>query len=519
VVEALEAGGVEVVFGVPGTHNLEIYRYLSGYGINHVSPRHEQGAGYAADGYARVSGRPGVCVTTSGPGLTNIATAVATAHADSVPMLVLAPGVPRGHEGADRGWLHELRDQRSMMAAIVDSAVRVDTPEAAAMAIGDALGRFRSGRPRPAYVEIPVDVLDQPWSGSTPLPAPPSQPEQADGGLVAHAAGLLARAERPVVVLGGGSRVAADVVQLLVERLGAPTLTSVNGKGVFAETHPLSLGASLRLPVVQRFLGTADVALLVGTEMADSDLWGGTVAFKGEVIRVDLDSTQLDKNVTPTVRLLGDARTVVTDLMHSLSVANHDRGDRAEEIGRIRAEIRLAAENDGALYRTVHEALVAATGSDVVVAGDSAQVSYLGTAHYWPMGPGDRFLYPTGFATLGYGLPAAIGAKIAAPDRTAVVLVGDGGFLFTAQELVTAAELAINLPVVVMANDGYQEIRDQMIGRGMTPVGVDLPAVDFGALSRACGGQGVRLADVGQLGDAVREALKTPAPTVIELPV
>jgi acetolactate synthase-1/2/3 large subunit len=519
VVHALQREGVRAVFGIPGTHNLEIYRALADSEIDHVTPRHEQGAGYAADASARLTGVPGVCVTTGGPGVTNIATAVATAYADSVPMLVVAPGPPRGLERRDVGLLHEMRDQRAAMAGIVEHATRVETPHDAAEAVAAAFARARVGRPRPEYVEVPLDVLEGPWDGDLPelgedrsAPCPPA-------GLLETAANVLMSAERPVIVAGGGARPAAAAVRELAELLGCPVITTVNAKGVVDERHPLSLGASLRLRAGSGLVDAADVALLVATEYADSDLWETVARPTGRVIRVDVDQHQLDKNVRPTIALQGRAEQVVADLITRLRKAGDTHTDQSQRIAEAREALAAELAHDDPIWRHIQDAVRAGVDGDAVVAGDSAMVSYFGTVHHWPMGPADRFVYPTGYATLGYAVPAAVGAKVARPDAQAVALLGDGGFMFAAQEVATAAELRLNLPIVVVNNGGYAAIRDQMVDRGFKPLGVDLVPPDLALLGVALGGRGEHVDDLDRLTGAVAEALAQPVPTVIELDI
>ena len=511
VVEALCGNGVDLVFGIPGTHNLEIYRALAASPIRHVTPRHEQGAGYAADGYYRVTGRPGVCVTTSGPGLTNICTAVATAYADSIPMLVISPGVPRGMERADVGWLHEMKDSQAHLDAIVARSIRVASADEAVDAVNESFARWRVERPRPVHLEVPLDVLDGPWSGvvAGPRSVAPTAPD------VGAAPGLIAGARSPVLVLGGGARHAAAAARTFAEAWDSPVITTVNGKGVLSETHPLSLGASIRLEPAQRLVDDADVVLFAGTELGDSDLWGGTISPRGRVIRVDVDPAQSHKNVGADVAIVGDAGTALTMLA---GMTRTGRGGAARAAA-ARTEITAAALVDGAPWRAVQDILRAALPGDTVVAGDSAQVSYYGTVHFWPVESPGSFLYPPGYATLGYGLPAAIGAKLGAPGRPVLVLVGDGGFLFTVQELVTAVEQRLPLPIVVVDNGGYGEIRAQMDERGIPRTGVDLVRPDFAALARACGAYGHRIDDPAQLADLVPAALDADRPTVIHLPV
>ncbi len=502
VVRALAAAGVELVFGIPGTHTLPIHRHLAAAGIRHVTPRHEQGGGYAADGYARVSGRAGVVLATSGPGVVNAATPAATAHADSVPMLLVSPAMASDVEGRDTGNLHESRDQGAALAALVARSWRARSPAAAAEAIAEAFEGFSSGRPRPAYVDVPLEVLsaEADVTVRAPVVAAPGVPD------VREAAAVLERAERPALVLGGGARGAAAEAAAL----GLPVVTTVNGKGIVDERHPLSLGASIRLRAAQEWLAGRDVVLAVGTELGESDLWGPPLRLRGKLIRVDVDPGQLDKNAPADVGVVGDARAALAALASAVPAPP------APDLSEVRAAIAAEALADGAPYAGIVSALDAALGPDGVLAGDSTMAAYYGAVHLLPMGPGRRFIYPTGYATLGYALPAAIGAKLAAPERPVIALVGDGGLLFTVGELATAAELGLPLPVVVANNGGYGEIRDQMDEAGIGRVGVDLRVPDLPMLGEAFGGAGVR--DPDDLAGALRDALQRPGPTIIEVP-
>lgn len=506
VVDALVAHGVRDVFGIPGTHNLEIYRYLPESGVRQVVTRHEQGAGYAADGYARVSGRPGVLLTTSGPGITNAITALATAYADSVPVLAVSPGVPRGKVGADFGWLHEVKNQQAALDAVCARSIRVESADDVPEIIADIFAGFASARPRPVHVEVPVDVLEGPWTRrparvwEVPLRAVPD---------VTAVAAALVGALRPVLVAGGGARGAAAEIRALADR-GMPVLTTVNGKGVLDETHPSALGASVRLAAAHEIMNDADVLLVVGSELGDSDLWGGTVASGNRtVIRVDIDPAQLHKNVPADLAVLGDSAAVLRALLEAVPA----EADRWDQVGR--DAIDTEAGQDAGPWAEIQRVLYDALPPDTVVAGDSSQVTYYGTAHYWPFTPDNRLLYPTGYATLGYGLPAAIGAKIAAPDRPVIGLFGDGAAMFSIAELITAVEQRLPIPVVIADNGGYAEIREQMTDRGITPQAVDLLTPDFVALARSLGAHAVAASSVADLGPLAAEALKSDRPTLI----
>ncbi len=515
VVRALAGCGADLVFGIPGTHTLEIHRHLTAAGIRHVTPRHEQGGGYAADGYARVSGRPGVVLATSGPGVMNTATAAATAYADSVPVLVVSPAMPTGIEGRDTGYLHEGKDQGAAMEALVAWSARAGSPAEAAGAVEAAFAHFAAGRPRPVHVQVPVDVLAARGEVTLAGAAAPLGVE-LDEAALERAGDALSRAERPAIVLGGGARGASAAATRLAERLRAPVITTVNGKGIVSERHPLSLGAAIRLPAAQRWLAERDVVLAVGTELGESDLWAPPpLRLRGRLIRIDVDRGQLHKNAPADVAVLGDAGAALAALADAVAAGEDRAGaDRSA----VRAAIRREALVDGERWLGLVDALAGALGDDGILSADSTMAAYYGAVHFLPMDAAQRFIYPTGYATLGYAVPAAIGAKLAAPDRPVVALVGDGGLLFTVAELLTAAEQGIPLPVVVPNNRGYGEIRDQMRAEGIDPIGVDLMTPDLPRLAEALGGCGRRVEDSRALAVELGAALERPGPTLIEVP-
>ncbi|MFI6290993.1 thiamine pyrophosphate-binding protein [Nonomuraea sp. NPDC050790] len=507
VVRALAAHGVDTVFGIPGTHNLEIYRHLPAYGVRHVLTRHEQGAGYAADGYARASGRPGVALVTSGPATLNAAAAIGQAYSDSVPVLLLSPGMPTGH-AAGSGFLHETRDQSRALDSVAAYSHRVGAVAEIPSAVASAFAAMTGGRPRPVHLEFPLDLLEARAVVADVAPVRPSVRAPGEAEL-ARAVRLLAGAARPVVIAGGGARGAAASLRGLAERLGAAVVTSANGKGVLDEGHPLALGAGLHLPAVRELAAWADVVLVAGCELAPSDLWNGPLEFGGAVVRVDVDPAQLVTNVVPDVALAGDAALTLDRLLRALG----EGFAVPEEVAHWRALKDGQARAEGARWEWIVRALDAGLGPDAVVAGDSAMVCYYGAL----TGLRARLLHPTGYGTLGYGLPAAIGAAVALPGRAVAALMGDGGVMFTVAELAAAAQLGLPLPVVVADNGGYGEIRAEMAARDDPRQAVDLPSPDFSLLARALGARGLRADDETTLTAALKEALTADRPTLIHV--
>jgi thiamine pyrophosphate-dependent acetolactate synthase large subunit-like protein len=512
VTEALAAHGVDLVWGIPGTHNLEIYAHLSAAGIRHVSPRHEQGAGFAADGYARVTGRPGVCVLTSGPATLNAATALGQAYSDSVPVLAVSAGMPLRHPGRGNGELHETKDQHAALNAIVAYSHRVTSVAEIPFAVAQAFAEMTTGRPRPVHLEIPVDVLEE--RGDVEVVGPLRSPLSTPGAEALEGASTrLAAAARPAILVGGGARGAAAEVRAVAERLGAPVVCTINGKGVLPEDHPLSVGAGLARSVVQGLVEDSDLVLVVGSGLAPSEQWLGPLPLAEKVVRFDIDATQAVTNALPLVAVVGDAAPALAGLLGRLG-GTADDGERA---ARWRARHLEEARVLGARWSWILDGIAAALGRDGIVAGDSAMVCYHGAVAALPRYTPASFLYPTGYGTLGYGLPAAIGAKLGRPDARVIALLGDGGIMFTVAELAAAAQLRLPLPVVVVDNGGYGEIRNEMAERKDPIHAVDLDVPDFVGLGRALGCAGAVVADGATLVDALERGFAADRPTVLHV--
>ncbi|WP_435742392.1 5-guanidino-2-oxopentanoate decarboxylase [Nocardioides sp. SYSU DS0663] len=519
LVAALADHGVEQIFGIPGTHNLAVYAHLSSYGIKHFSPRHEQGAGYAADGYARHSGRVGVCLTTSGPAILNAAAAAAQAYSDSVPVLFISPGLPLQHPGRGNGYLHEIKDQSRAMDSVVAYSHRVTSVEEIPLAVAQAFGAMTNGRPRPVHLEIPLDLLDVEAVAPAvaPVPLQPAAPAQR---LVQDAARLLAEATKPGIVVGGGARHAVQELTRLADVLGAPVITTANGKGVLPAGHPLSLGAGVHHPAAADFAAGCDVLLAVGTELAPSDFWIGPLKAHGQLVRIDVDPQQIITNALPDVALVCDAAVGLKELSEAVSGANDTAAaDGHQRAATWRERVQEDARNEGRRYLDIVEGMAAALGENGVVSADSAMACYYGALSNLPGHRPGSFLYPTGVGTLGYGLPAAIGAKLAAPDRPVMAMHGDGGLMFSVAELAGAAEAGLSLPVLVVDNGGYGEIRDEQVARGDRPLGVDLGRPDFVGLARSLGCYGLEVPPDGNLADglaqAITDAFTVDRPTLI----
>ena len=514
LVGALAAHGVRQVFGIPGTHNLEIYAHLTAHGIAHFSPRHEQGAGYAADGYARSTGRVGVCVTTTGPAVLNAAAAAAQAYSDSVPVLFVSPGMPLRHPALGNGYLHEVKNQTRAMDSVVDYSHRVTSVEEIPLAVAQAFAAMQDGRPRPVHLEVPLDLLGA-SADVTAVPPLPRRVHRPDPARVEEAVEALRLAERPGIVAGGGCRGAAPQLLALAERLGAPVVTTTNGKGTVPDDHPLALGAGVHHPAVAGFAADCDVLLAVGTELAPSDLWIGPLPVTGTLVRIDVDAAQAVTNALPDVALVGDAATTLDEVLAGL--ARQPAAEAAARARTWRGRVRDDAQAEGGRYLPILDAVAGAVGRDGVVAADSAMVCYYGAISGLPAFRPGSFLYPTGAGTLGYGLPAAVGAKLARPRTRVLAMHGDGGVMFTIAELAAAAEAGLAFPLLVVDNGGYGEIRNEQVDRGDAPLGVDLGQPDFPALARSLGCHGTAVADLADLPAALERAFAADRPTLVHV--
>ncbi|MEU8797507.1 thiamine pyrophosphate-binding protein [Spirillospora sp. NPDC048819] len=513
LVAALAAHGVDTIFGIPGTHNLTVYAAMDRHGIRHVSPRHEQGAGYAADGYARSSGRPGVCLTTTGPAILNAAAAAAQAYSDSVPVLFVSPGMPLRHPGRGNGLLHEIKDQSGAMAAILGLSHRVTSVEEIPLAVAQAWTDLTSGRPRPVHLEIPLDLLEEQADVTVvgPVPAAARTPASEP---VTEGAAACAAARRPVLLVGGGAARAGGEAVSLAETVGAPIVSTANGKGIIPEDHPLFVGAGLQHQCVLDLMTDSDLVIAVGTEFAPSDWWIGLPDLSGKVLRVDVDPAAIITNVVPEVSLVGDAAITLRALRAQLDLSTPPDG--ARRAARWRDLHRAAARAEGAPWLQIMSAIAEALPRDAIVATDSAMACYYGALSNLPLYRPGAFLYPTGGGTLGFALPAGIGAKIAHPDIAVIAVQGDGGAMFTVAELASAAELGIALPVIVVDNGGYGEIRNEMADRNEPVHAVALGRADFPSLARSLGCHGVRV-EVAELTGEIKVALEADRPTLIHI--
>jgi acetolactate synthase-1/2/3 large subunit len=525
VVESLKREGVEFVFGVPGVQIMHIFDAFYGEPeIRLLTVRHEQSTIYMADGYARVKGKPGVGLVVPGPGVQNASAALGTAYACSSPVLLIAGQVESYNLGQDKGALHEINDQLDIVRPVTKWCRRVMSVKDIPGAIHEAMHQMGTGRPRPTEIEIPWDVLGTPAEitltsrGEYPR-AVPHRDE------VSRAADLLLSAKRPLIWAGGGA-ILADASAELVElagALGAPVATTPEGKGVISEDHPLSLGgAYYGFGAARWATPKADVVLAVGTRFTSQMRPGTALKAPQKLIHLDADPAVIGKNFPAEVAMVADAKAGLRALVEEI---RRKRGsqDSSEpwprpELRDYREKHRRGLREKAPLQNEIIMTLRQELEEDAILVTGVTNIGYWCNLAYSVQRP-RTFLTSSYFATLGYAFPTALGAKVAAPDRPVVCVVGDGGFMYACAELATAVRYGINLITVIFTDNAFGSTKsDQQINFQGRVLGTDLNNPDFVKLAELFGAKGMK-ADPEQLGRVLREALEAKQPVVIEVPI
>jgi thiamine pyrophosphate-dependent acetolactate synthase large subunit-like protein len=494
IVDLLEERGVEVCFGLPGVHNLALWEALRDSPIRLIGVRHEQAAAYAADGYARATGRLGVAITTTGPGAANTLGAVGEAWASRSPVLVIATDIPSTLRRPDtyRGVLHETTDQGAMFAPVVKGVYRALAPGDVHMAASIAMSDVLTPPHRPVYLEVATDLLGAPASKDSVAFAPWSAPSPA----VDEAVVRLAAAERPLIWAGTGARDAGEAVGRLAERLGAPVMTTYGAAGLLPPSHPCRVGMPAHVEPAGELWDEADLVLAIGSDLDGVQTQNFAMPQPPTLIAVNLDAEDAAKNYRVDVLLEGDAAEVAAALAERVP----DRETSiAERLHGVRA--RACRELDGRALRFL-DAIRFAVPDDAVLVADMCIPGYWLAGFHTASAP-RRLQIPLGWGTLGYAFPAGLGAALAG-GGPAVAVAGDGGFLFACGELATIAQERIPLTTVIVDDGGYGMLRYDQEVHGDERYGVDLHTPDFAALA---GAFGIRAETVDGLDDEFGEAL------------
>ena len=518
VAMALKAEGIEQVFGIVGTHDCPLFDGVFGdTSFKVVTVRHEQGASLMADGYARASGKIAACFVVPGPGLTNALTGIGMAYSESTPMLVFGGQNTLAQLEREGGHFHELANSVNVAGSVCGYATRASAVRDVPKVIREAVRAMRCRRPRPAYIEMPLDV--QSGEAEVALLPPERYHRPAgDPAAIARAAEALKSAKRPFVFAGGGVESAGATASLarLAELLGAPVVTSVFGRGAISDRHPLALGDGWgRFNLYDELLTQADLALVIGSRIDVVSDWEVGARFPQRIVQVDIDPLVIGQRRPVEVGVVGDAALVLDALVAQLGGAQAQAAWFDAEGFRRRKQAALKDRAGPALE--VIEALRAALPDDTIFVDDLTLVGYW-MPLLMPVYRPRTLIHPGTYGTLGYSLPAAIGAKLGCPKQPVVSICGDGGFLFTMQELATASALNLDLTVLVFNDNAFGAIRqyqDRVFGG--RHIGAALKNPDFVKLGEAFGAKSLRVEPKG-LGAAVRRAQEAGGLWLIEIP-
>ena len=535
LVESLRQQGVKVVFGIIGGAIMPTYDALYDSDIRHILSRHEQCAAHAADGYARVTGRPGVCMATSGPGATNLVTGIANAYMDSSPIIALTGQVST--RSASSSYMigkdaFQEADIIGITTPITKFNYQVRSAAEIPKAVKTAFYIATTGRPGPVLLDLPKDVqmdtAEMDFSSMLKIRGyryvTDPHPLQ-----VKKAAELLLNAEKPVILAGGGVTISGAFQELLelAEFIQAPVATTLMGKGCFPENHPLSLGhiGMHGNPVANKLILEADVLLAVGTRFADRSTGRlDTFCKDAKIIHVDIDPAEIGKNIEPDVPIVADAKKALKAIHMVLAENLKSPKNETLWIKRIKETKETFAKNFASnadlspkvLLKTLRELLP----EDAIITTEVGQNQMWAALHFQVIKP-RTYITSGGLGTMGFGFPAALGAKVACPDRIVVDIAGDGSFIMTEQELACSVEEKIPVVVIVLNNSMLGMVAQwQRLFYGRRYIAVKLGQVpDFVKLAEAYGAQGIRVASLEDFKKAVRAAMKSEVTTVIDVPV
>lgn len=516
IVESLIANEVDTVFGLPGgqlDHLFDSF-YRAGDKLKIFHTRHEQGAAYMAFGYAQSTGKTGVYTVVPGPGLLNTTAALCTAWACNSPVLAISGQVHLSGIDSGYGHLHEIPDQLGLIRHLTKWAERINHPVDTPAIMQQAFTELHSGRPRPVEVEMPMDVMEAHAVVASAVKAPRREVPPVDPELVKAAAKLLLAAKRPMIVIGSGALDAGAELLAVAERLQAPVVAKRKGKGVISDEHYLSQN----LPAGHRLWGKADAVLAVGTRLKmPLTMWGKDDDLK--LVRIDIDPVELTRITTPEVGIVGDATAVLTALLEELEKSGTTKASRKEELTALKAEIGQLLRERVAPQMAYLDTIRAALPRDGYFIDEVTQVGFVSWSGF-PVYEPRHFVSACQQGTLGYGFATALGVAAAHPDKAVVQVSGDGGFMFTMQELSTAVHYQLNLVTIIFNDNTFTNVQRQQDewfeGRRICS---DLTNPDFVKMAESFGANAFRVSSPAELAKVLPEAFRQKGPTIIEVTV
>jgi len=514
LVQSLYREGIRVVFGLPG---VQLYGVMAALRdeprIRFITTRHEQATSYMADGYARAGGDVGTGLVVPGPGLLNSTAGLSTAYSASSPVLMLSGQIPREQIGKNVGLLHEVNDQQDCIAPITKWRRRVLQVAEIPAAVREAFTQLRTGRPRPVELEMPPETMEEEGDADL-LPATEAGRAAAPAGDVARAVEILLAAKNPIIYAGGGANLsgAHEALRAVAEHLQAGVASSPEGKGAVGDLSDLSLGAAFwRDSPLRAAIHAADVVLVVGSRLALV-----TFAAGQRIVQIDVDPEEIGRNHQNTVGLVGDARRTLEALLGKLRAAAAPRPSRKAEREALRAEIAALMTQEP--QTSILRSLRSGCPEDTILIAGMTQIGYY-SRPFWPTYSPRTYITSSYSGNLGYEYPVALGAKVARPEKPVVAVIGDGGFLFNAQELATAVQHKINVVAVVFNDDAYGNVARDLDEDWGGNFGAALHNPDFMKLADAYGVHGMRAKEPTDVGRLVKEAVRLERPVLIEVPV
>jgi thiamine pyrophosphate-dependent acetolactate synthase large subunit-like protein len=526
IVKCLDREGIEMVFGIPGHYNMPIFDALYNHPrIRTITVRHEQGAAFMADGYARATGKPAAIIPLPGPGLTNAMTGIGEAYYDSSPMLILVTQVDRPFIDQKAGLLHEMTNQYEMLTPLTKFGCRIREGAEISPLFHQAMSELRSGRPRPVQIEIPLDIQQETmtWTDEMenlePAAANPAVPAAAQ---IEEVVSALIKAERPLLYSGGGTISSGASAELtrLAERLGAPVLMTGMGNGTVPGDHLLASGVAWA-PVadITPLVSACDLFLAVGTRFSDAMTNGWDLPLPTTTIRIDIDPDEIERNLPLKLKVIADAKTALNAIHEGLDRQGFDQAREMDpKLEKAQKELLLALETRVGSTLPWMKTLRNTLPRNTILSCDMS-LFWADMLGIFPIYEPRTILFPWGFGTLGFALPEAIGAKLGKPDSPVVAICGDGAFLFTGTELATAIQYGLSLPIIIPNNNAYGMIKMQQRERyDERFMSVDLNNPDLIALAHAFGAYGEKVTNPEEFGAALKAALQADKPTVIEIP-
>ncbi|HWQ70178.1 MAG TPA: thiamine pyrophosphate-binding protein [Patescibacteria group bacterium] len=526
VVECLKAQGVELVFGIRGLHITPVATAVKRQDIRFIEVRNEQSAAFMADAYARVTGTVGVVLAGTGAGTAATTVGIQEAYCSSSPVLLLSSQIDRAHLYKGWGDVHEVKDQHGLISNVTEACYDVQTASDIPHCLHEIFSRMQNERPRPYGLEIAADILKEELVAPFSYRPAVRTLKLPDEKRLEEAVELIAGARRPVIYAGGGAIAsgAGKAIERLAELLNAPVLTSIKGKGIIPEGHDLSLGNLGTEEPVQSLLARADLAIVVGTRFSNRSTGKWSLRLPSRWVRVDLDQRQFGKTHPriqgrDVVKLVGAARITLEAILGRLEKQpSRPQGfDRSEVIRAKRQTLESVRATYPAEVKLLDDIRGVVRG-DAILANDSTMATYW-ARRYFEVHEPRTFLWAMGSGTIGFGLPAAIGAKLAKPESQVLALCGDGGFLYSCQELATAVKYRVAIVVLLFNNNafGIVDYAERKAGQLFGDEALCNP--DFIALTRSFGADAERVDSLEQIGEVVEKAFTQNRLTIIEVPV